>query len=190
MFYLFRRRFQQSYSKMALCGDVSKFFIIGSVLQTLALVLHIIGLASPYWVYFEDVEDDFKRKSNAGLWLACDIISDGSQHINTCTYTSSSELDWFKAVQAFACLGLIFLLFGIVALAVKRCMDKASILYLSAGLTFAGAVCILITIAVYAAKITDLGISGYLHFAFAFCIIAMILAIPAGIFIIIEASKK
>ncbi|XP_062598714.1 uncharacterized protein LOC134260144 isoform X2 [Saccostrea cucullata] len=173
---------------MAFCGDVSKFCIIGSVLQTLAFVLHIIGFASPYWIYSKESRGPASLQVNAGLWQSCNTVSGAGQDVTTCTDISIAP-DWFKAVQAFACLGLISLLIAVVALAVKRCMDKALLFYLSAGLTFAGAVCILISIAVYAAKYTNTVADVHFHFAFAFCIIAMILAIPAGFFIIIEASK-
>ncbi|XP_061172620.1 uncharacterized protein LOC133181966 [Saccostrea echinata] len=169
---------------MALFGEVSKFFVIGFVLQIIALVIDIVGFASPYWIKGESSIDGIKVEAHGGLWKYC-ISSDFSgQDVSNCNQVVTNA-GWFKAVQAFACLGLICLLIAVVALPIKLRLDKASLLHLSAGLTFAGAICILISIAVFAAKEKESGATGHFHFAFAFCVIAMILAIPAGILIIV-----
>ena len=47
------------------------------VMVFIALIIHIIGFAAPYWFYYEFNETKF----NAGIWNLCVALNDG---ISTC----------------------------------------------------------------------------------------------------------
>jgi hypothetical protein len=47
--------------------DISKVLLVALVLAICALVLQLIGLASPYWMTFESGS----TKVNSGLWRTC-----------------------------------------------------------------------------------------------------------------------
>lgn len=166
--------------------DASKFILIGLVLTICAFIFQVIGLASPYWIFAESGGN----KVYSGLWKSCAY----SKALDKTVCNDWPKVqDWFKAVRATSILGFISLLVGIVMILLKMFVvkDMKPVLFAGIGAAFVGALFILISIAVYASKADDLvrGTSVDYHFAFAFCIIAMLAALGAGAIMIVEALK-
>lgn len=166
--------------------DASKFILIGLVLTICAFIFQIIGLASPYWIFIESGGN----KAYSGLWKSC--LYSKSLDKTACSDWTEVQ-DWFNAVRATSILGFISLLVAIVVILLKMFVmkDMKPILFAAIGSAFVGALFILISIAVYASKADGLvmGTSLDYHFAFAFCIIAMLAALGAGAIMIMDALK-
>nr|XP_022345484.1 uncharacterized protein LOC111138023 [Crassostrea virginica] len=171
----------------------SKFLLIGFVLTICAVIFQLIGLASPYWISFEFELAGAAYSVYTGLWKYCTVV----QEITTCVdSTDNIKEDWFKAVRAMTIMGFLALVVALVMTILKLfVMKEKDILQFAAVATaFAAAVFILISIAITAAKVKDdplfKSIDYSYHFAFAFCILAMLAAIGAGCIILVDALKK
>ncbi|XP_061180387.1 uncharacterized protein LOC133188929 [Saccostrea echinata] len=167
--------------------EASKFLLIALVTTICAAVFQLIGLASPYWIFI----DATLLKINSGLWKTCtELVLTGD---NECTDVELTDDDWLKAVRAMSVLGFLVLVVAAVMAILKLFVlkDKQIILFVAIGTAFAGAVFILISVAVYAAKTNDLYENSDFnyHFAFAFSIIGMIAAIGAGVVMLVEIMK-
>ncbi|CAC5401950.1 CACNG6 [Mytilus coruscus] len=160
---------------MAIFGDAKPITMAGFIVGIVSFVLQLIGFATPYWRYA-------KRGSVAlhyGLWQTC---------LPTCVkfdcgvFGCTSAL---KGTQALETLAFIILLAAVVLVAVQLFMMKDKDI-----LKKAGAVCCivagvfaLIGVIVFA---TQNGIEkSNLHFSFAFCIIAAVGGIVAGVLLVI-----
>ncbi|XP_061166775.1 uncharacterized protein LOC133175647 [Saccostrea echinata] len=160
-----------------------KAMLIGFILAIIAFVFHLIGFASPYWIN----SDSFTRAVHYGLWKVCGVFSSGCADI-------TNPADWLKASQAFAVLAFICYLAAVVCSALKLFVlkDKKIILFAAIGAVFVGAFCALLSIVIYAVKQGDIANSNLFdyHFAFAFCIIGMLIAIASGICFILEMKNS
>nr|XP_034336550.1 uncharacterized protein LOC105346258 [Crassostrea gigas] len=172
--------------------DASKFIRIGLVLTICAFIFQLIGLASPYWTFAESEG----YKGYLGLWKFCIY----SKVLDTSKCTDWPLIpDWLEAVRATSILGSLLVLAAIVMLILRMFVmqDRNPVLFAAIGTTFVGAISILISIAVYASKGDELskedaviqGASADYHFAFAFCILAMLAALGAGAIMMIEVVK-
>lgn len=161
--------------------------IVALVLTICALVFQIIGLASPYWFYWEFGT----TKTYSGLWKTCTEL----QETTDCRDFDDKK-DWLEAVQAMSILGFLVLLVAVVMTILKLFVmkDNKPVLFAGIGTSFAGGIFILIAVAVYAAKTNDrfdkLNVDFDYHFAFAFSIIAMITAFAAGGVMIFGMMKE
>ncbi|XP_062579867.1 uncharacterized protein LOC134241861 [Saccostrea cucullata] len=105
--------------------------------------------------------------------------------------------DDLNAVRAMGILGLLVLVVAVIMTVLKMFVlkEKKSILFGAVGTAFAGAVFILISIAIFAARAKDLvtlvtvDLDIDYHFAFALSIIGMIAAIGAGAVMLVEIMK-
>nr|XP_022303781.1 claudin-1-like [Crassostrea virginica] len=162
----------------------SKFILVGAVLAFCAFILQVIGLASPYWVTY----DYGGAKVYMGLWKFCVKNTLGTNCVDSSDIILKAE--WLSAVKAMSIMGLLALIVALGMAGLKLfVMKENKVLRLVAiTATFAAAGFILISIAVYAAKMNDLfpTILKY-HFAFAFCILAMLSAIGAGCLMLKDA---
>ncbi|XP_052690556.1 uncharacterized protein LOC128168352 [Crassostrea angulata] len=105
-----------------------------------------------------------------------------------------SVSDWFKAVRATSIMGFISLLVALVMTILKMFFmkDKKPIVLAAIGTAFIGDLFILISIAVYSSKVGDLTTSQITHdyhFAFVFCILAMLAAVGAGSVMVVDAVR-
>ncbi|XP_062598715.1 uncharacterized protein LOC134260145 [Saccostrea cucullata] len=161
-----------------------KAMLIGFILAIIAFVFHLIGFASPFWVN----ADILSHSIHYGLWKVCGVLTSGCLDI-------TNPPDWLKASQAFAILAFICFLAAVVCSALKLFVlkDKKIILFATIGAVFVGAFCVLLSIAIYAGKKDNLTGGSSLfnfHFAFAFCIIGMLVAIASGICFILELKNS
>lgn len=166
--------------------EASKLLLTALVLIICAFICQLIGLASPYWISFEILG----IKAHSGLWKSCAIVK--LLDIDEC---ADYEIitDWLKAVRATSIMGFISLLVALVMTILKLFFlkDMKPALFAAIGTAFIGALFILISIAVYAAKtgeLTSHSVFEY-HFAFVFCILAMLAALGAGSVMVVDAVK-
>lgn len=166
--------------------EASKFVLIGLVLTICAFICQLIGLASPYWIYI----DHGVTKAYGGLWKSC--FYDKASDKTVCS-DYLIVLDWMKAVRATSIIGFLLFLVALVMVILKMFVtkDKKPVLFAAIGTAFAGAIFVLTSIAVYASKQDEIirGTSLQYHFAFAFCIIAMLAALGAGAIMMVDAIK-
>ncbi|XP_048727491.1 uncharacterized protein LOC125645736 [Ostrea edulis] len=170
--------------------DVSKVLLVALILVICAVIFQLIGLASPYWV----TADTATTKTNSGLWRTC---TEGVQTgLTTCVDTKDIFLDndWLEAAQAMGILAFLALLVAVVTTILKLFVmkDKKPLLFAAIGSSFAGALFILISISVYADNLNDMFSSRSFDYAFAFVfsILGMIVAIGAGVAMLVELLKK
>ncbi|XP_061164959.1 protein NKG7-like [Saccostrea echinata] len=166
---------------------MGKCLHIALVLTAVAVICQLIGLASPYWVAYESPSIN----AHSGLWKVCfEIIRTEKTE---CQDIETME-DWFKAVRAMSILGFLVLLVPVVLLLLKLFVlkEQKQLLLAAIGAAFAGALFILISIAVYSGKKNEMfasSISINFHFAFVFCIIGMLAAIGSGVVMLVEKSR-
>ncbi|XP_061188426.1 uncharacterized protein LOC133196570 [Saccostrea echinata] len=173
------------------CGGHSIFFVSGCLFLLTALILDVIGVAAPYWIYGETSG----LKVNAGLWKECATADIFGQKISKCTeYGEGPVLDWLKAVRAFGLLGIFISTIAIISAILKiRLKDRVFVLIIAIILSFISAVCTIVSIAVYAGKYHELEKDDSFvkfSFAFAFCAVSIVLSVIAGICLIIELAKR
>lgn len=149
---------------------------VGFILTIVALVIDLIGFAAPYWWYLEIGNG----KLYAGIWKSC-----GDNGVSTsCTdYVDVKNLDsWREAVQAMETLGFLCLIAALVVVILKLFVlkDKPILKWVAVGCLAAAAAFILIGVCIYGGE-APTGETDNLHFAFAFVIIAAIVAIVASI---------
>lgn len=170
--------------------EASKLLLTGLVLIICAFICQLIGLASPYWVSYEILG----IKVHTGLWKTCTKVK--LLDIDECAdYDSEITPDWLKAVRATSILGFVSLLVALVVTILKLFFLKnmKPALFAVIGTAFIGALFILISIAVYSSKIGDFGLSQITydyHFAFVFCIMAMLAAVAAGSVMVVDAVRS
>ncbi|XP_055998262.1 uncharacterized protein LOC125677535 isoform X1 [Ostrea edulis] len=165
--------------------DASKCLLIALVLIICGVIFQVIGLASPYWINIDGAGTNLHQ----GLWKSCNDFTGE----NVCTDLGTPP-DWLKAVRAMGILGVLTLVVAALMTVLKLFVmkDKKPILLVAIGASFAGAFFILISIAVYASKASDLLLLSDFkyHFAFAFSIIGMIAAIAAGVAMLMDMKQN
>ncbi|XP_062584165.1 uncharacterized protein LOC134250907 [Saccostrea cucullata] len=174
------------------CGGNSIFFVLGCLFLLTALILDVIGVAAPYWIYGEISG----LKLYAGLWKEC-VTSDinGQKKSGCIKYGDDIDVpDWLKAVQAFGLLGIFTLTFALISAILRiRFKDRSLVLIVAIILSFISAVCTIVSIAVYAGKYPELRNDRSFvkfSFAFAFCAVSIVLSAIGGICMIIEIAKR
>ncbi|XP_053391518.1 uncharacterized protein LOC128554286 isoform X1 [Mercenaria mercenaria] len=169
--------------------------LIGLGLAAASLLINIIGLAIPYWLYNSGTSKIFGRKVTAkayqGLWSRCVSVSGGGQSSSSCTSLSNEYLDdAYKATRAMEILGMLLILVALVVVLLKQFVmkDKAFLPKIGAGCAiFAGILMIIGTI-IFA---TMDGIeSSNLHAGFALCIIAGVKGIAAGVVMFLASGSS
>ncbi|XP_061166678.1 epithelial membrane protein 1-like [Saccostrea echinata] len=171
------------------CGGNSKFFVFGFLFMLLSLILDIVGVAAPYWIYGEKGSG----KVYLGLWKICVSGDISGYNISGCSEFEDVP-DWFKAVRGFGLLGILISAIGLISALLKTCLkDRVSVLIIAIIMSFISAVCTVVSIAVFAEKHYDLvKDSSFVNFsfAFAFCAVSIVLSAIAGICMIIEIAKR
>ncbi|XP_052687233.1 uncharacterized protein LOC128166221 [Crassostrea angulata] len=169
--------------------EASKILLTGFVLIICAFICQLIGLASPYWISFENLG----MKEHIGLWKFCAKVK--SLDKDECAHHDWEIIpDWLKAVRATSSLGFLTLLVALEMTILKLFFlkDMKPALFAAIGTAFMGALFILISLAVFVAKTADLiSHSGYkYHFAFVFCILAMLAAVGSGSVMVVDAVRS
>ncbi|XP_076456936.1 uncharacterized protein LOC143291145 [Babylonia areolata] len=161
----------------------------------LALILQIVGLATPAWTTYEEVRHRFSYES--GLWNMCvnDICLKISLSKRIFGKGDDDDVpDLLYACRAFGILGVLEMAASL-ACAVLTCFmsDKAKMFTLvAAGAAAVGAVCSLIEFAVYAGKEPFLNQSFLDHrlgYSFALTVVAFVLAVVAVALFIVGQRK-
>ncbi|KAK3582717.1 hypothetical protein CHS0354_039754 [Potamilus streckersoni] len=165
-------------------GGTSAFKKLVIVLLVFCFILDLVGFVIPYWYYTESTLLGITVKSYGGLWTVCSEVS----LLLTCgDYVSSTLVDWFRAVRAFSALGFLLFLASLVVVIAHTCSkSKKKLIYLvGVCLTFVGAICAMISFAIYAGNAT--GNLSKFHAAFYITIVAFVLGLVTGILGILDA---
>ncbi|WAR00083.1 hypothetical protein MAR_024455 [Mya arenaria] len=119
----------------------SVIWIIAAVLLFIALVLHVVGVATDYWVNVLGI--------HSGLWRTCAL--------GTCAYAGTDvTTDWLKGTQAVEIIGLLLGFIALLAISVILCFPK---LYRWRAIALVSAllagVLIIVGVIIYGAKVED-----------------------------------
>ncbi|CAC5401949.1 unnamed protein product [Mytilus coruscus] len=160
---------------MGIFGDAKPITIAGFIVAIVSFVLQLIGFATPYWMYAYTGG----VAVHYGLWQIC---------LPTCVKYDCGLpgcASAFKGTQALETLAFMILLAAVVLVAIQLFVMKDKDILKKSGSVcciVAGAFA-LIGIIVFA---TQNGIvTSNLHFSFAFCIIAAVGGIVAGVLLLI-----
>ncbi|XP_063419737.1 uncharacterized protein LOC134704884 [Mytilus trossulus] len=160
---------------MGIFGDAKPLTVAGFLSAIVSSVLQLIGFATPFWIYVK-IQG---VAVHSGLWQAC---------IST-TCTSGCGVfgcpNALKGTQALETLAFIILLAAVVLVAVQLFVMKDKDIMKKAGAVccIVAGVFAIIGVIVYA---TQEGVKiSTLHFSFAFCVIAAVGGIVAGVLLII-----
>ncbi|XP_048728627.1 uncharacterized protein LOC125646415 [Ostrea edulis] len=152
-----------------------------------ALLLNVIGMGTPYWVYEASVGSTIY----AGLWQYCRQVL---YTIIPCKDINEFPgMKWVKMVQALMILSVMCFGGGFICLTLKIWVlkDRKEILHAVLLSTFAGAFLTLVAISRAAdMKERYLGDTYTLHFSFAFCILGMLLGSAACILLTVDRLKN
>ncbi|XP_052805461.1 uncharacterized protein LOC128234893 [Mya arenaria] len=175
--------------------------LVGLGLLSLGGLLHLIGLATPYWysMYYQNnlVKDGYD--GHHGLWVTCRNL--GPFGLKDCQSHGSGDLEVAGFIQATRALEILALLFGIVCilvtglwfiLAIQK--HRMILMISSLGSGFLCALFGIIGIIVYGAEVNNLEDSlnkestGYLwtlrlDWSFALCTVSSIIAVISVILI-------
>lgn len=210
---------------MAGWGAASIPLKVALIVLCLAFVVFIIGFATKGWAeteYPSEMGVISRRipvyvEQELGLWNFenCikarydyryrddDLRRYGRNRLFVCT-TNDIDLfikglrycaDWYRAVQAMECIGLILMVAALILLFLYFFVDsikQKKYLYIIIGLTFGAVVCIVIGAAVYGSKIKEIIYVSYVYklgWSFGLAVAGAILAFVAGIAEIIELRK-
>ncbi|CAC5407457.1 unnamed protein product [Mytilus coruscus] len=164
-------------------AGINLLTFVGFVLTIVAAVFDLIGFVTPYWVSGSTTAvvalTSVNVDANEGLWRYCQTV------LGDTTCQSQGDRDvgsWFEAVQAMETLGFLCLIAAVIVVILKLFVlkDKPVLKAVGIGCLAAAAAFILIGVCVFGAKGSSLQTEN-LHFAFAFVIIAAIIAIVASV---------
>ncbi|XP_069107079.1 protein NKG7-like [Argopecten irradians] len=152
-------------------GDAPLLFKIALGCGLAGLLFHLIGLATPYWTSLTLFENTiFESSYHAGLWRGCSGSICGKV---------SNAASWLEAVQAFAILGFLAGVAGIVLAFLYMFVEqlKKDVVYIVAAIgNLAAAGCIFLSIVIYGSKVEN-GLS----WSFGLSIVGMIFFGVAGV---------
>ncbi|CAC5380130.1 unnamed protein product [Mytilus coruscus] len=162
---------------MKCCNDTPPLVIAGFIITVLAFVLHFIGYVTSYWLaWFGEYE------SLIGLWQRCDHIK---YIYNKCTSMQDfrDQPVKFTATQVLESLALIGYIAAVVCATLHAFVVKQRSLFIAGATTncVAGSLGLIGCIIFCTAETIALN---HLHFSFAFCFIAGIGGIVAGVFFV------
>ncbi|XP_069134021.1 uncharacterized protein [Argopecten irradians] len=138
-------------------SEASVLLKVALFILPLALILQIVGLATPNWSSVSGSRSGITVTANVGLWKACSSISNtGSECV-----TYPDVLDWMKSSRAFAIIGML----GVAAAAILEALctivlNKAShkMAYILATVTaFIGAAAIILSVIIWGVNNDELG---------------------------------
>lgn len=162
--------------------------IIATVLSGLSVVLDIVGLAIPYWLY--GIDDDDGSIFYVGLWESC---GRGADIPEICMSFPGDVPGAIVATRALELSGMSLLVLALAVTLLKQFVFKDKIILAKVGSVWAvvaGLLMIIGTI-VFATDSTirtaghmsaSLGLKLNLHAGFGLCIVAGVLALLSGIF--------
>ncbi|XP_013397472.1 lens fiber membrane intrinsic protein [Lingula anatina] len=159
---------------------LSKEYKASLITSPIALLLFVIGFATPYWVAgsYKVVVD---IEVNSGLWEKC--------LAGNC-FAPSNE-DWLDASRAMACLGLLCAIITVVLAALYVCVsrfDKPAVPFAQGALHLAAALFVLIGDIVFAVHAVDKDIM--ISWSIILTMLMIVLEIVSGILVILHARKS
>ncbi|XP_045177032.1 uncharacterized protein LOC123537396 [Mercenaria mercenaria] len=156
---------------------------VGIGLCAASLLLNIVGLAIPYWVY-ASVGD---IKHYYGLWLRCA----SARGLTECAKIPDIVLnDAYKATRAMEILGMLLILAALVVVLLKQFVmkDKALLPKIGAGCAIFAGILMIIGTNIFAT--IDRTESSNLHAGFALCIVAGVIGIAAGVLMFLASGSS
>lgn len=169
--------------------------LVGIGLAVASLVINIIGLAIPYWLYSSQsvaiLTVTITSKTYQGLWSLCVSESGYGQSSSTCVSIPDALLDdAYKATRAMEILGMLVILAAVVCVLLKQfhMKDQALLPKIGAICAFVAGILMIIGTIIFATR--DYVNSSDLHAGFALCIIAGIIGIVAGVVIFLGSKAN
>ncbi|XP_048774235.2 uncharacterized protein LOC125679234 [Ostrea edulis] len=151
-------------------------------LIVLCLIIHITVFSVPTWVYYKDSVST----SYFGLWTLCTGMVGKVTCVPTSGHPSFSGQDWFRAVQALECLGLIAIIsanvcsfISIFLVTAERLLNLATVILMNVAAVF-----ILIGSIIFGVRVNSIPstvvLAEYLYVPYGFNIVGGALCSVAG----------
>ncbi|XP_063403733.1 uncharacterized protein LOC134687401 isoform X2 [Mytilus trossulus] len=164
---------------------VSKVLMISFILMLIALLVYVIGFATPHLV---DIELP-PYKIYGGLWVRCQSLNDVKNCMDTADFQGTlgnlGNRGWFKASRATSILGVIFLVTAIICVGLKLFAFKEKTYILIAGIcmTIAAVVFILVAVIIFTQSVEEVTFQYPFNYGFSFAliIVGMCIAVIAGV---------
>ncbi|XP_069133574.1 claudin-4-like [Argopecten irradians] len=175
------------------CTEASVFLKIALVIFPIALILQIVGLATPNWSSVSATISGQTITQSNGLWAVC-ASSNGEKQ---CQNYDIVE-DWVVACRAFAIIGMATvaaaaILEVLCTVALSKSSHKIAYI-LDVIIAFLGAGAVILACIIWAAKISDSGASAglslELSYSFGLSIAAGLLSGIGGILATIDLCKS
>ncbi|OWF56760.1 uncharacterized protein C16orf52 homolog [Mizuhopecten yessoensis] len=171
-------------------SDSSSLLKTALAVFPLALILHIVGLATPSWATNSGSSGGISFRVTAGLWKQCNTVHGETE----CIIYPQPE-DWQKACQAFGIIGVLAvsaaaILEGLCTVLLTK--SKHKIFFIATTLlAFLGAGSIILTAIIWAAKIFELQLTDLvLSWSFGLSIAGAVLSGVGGILMAIDLCQN
>ncbi|KAK3088030.1 hypothetical protein FSP39_013695 [Pinctada imbricata] len=181
---------------------VEVFPLVGLILSAVALVLDIALSFSPmYWYYRKQEVGSVTTETFLGLWRYCSKRDTGSTTTETCQDHNDdsyfADRMFVGGAQVFQCLAFLLLVATIVFLILKMFVlkDKSFLTPLACAHAFWAALCLIASAGTFGQGIKVFNSNNYdfrddLHFSLAFAVICGIVALVAGIILLVDMIKN
>ncbi|XP_060066731.1 uncharacterized protein LOC132547015 [Ylistrum balloti] len=169
-------------------SESSVLLKIALVVLPLALILHIVGLATPHWSSHSVTEQGITIGAVVGLWKGCLSENGASQ----CT-SYDDVPGWLNGCRAFGIIGVLAvaaaaILEALCTIALSKDTHKIAFI-LSTITAFVGAGSIILCAIIWAAKASDLSSTGDLAWSFGLSIAGGVLAGLGGLLVSINLCQ-
>ncbi|KAK7114870.1 hypothetical protein V1264_000854 [Littorina saxatilis] len=154
---------------------------VALILLIVANLFSWIAFTTTSWGYIDSNIVNFRGD---GLWMRC------GESVG-CSRSDGTRLDWYAAFQAFGIFGFVginlAMLLVVLTMFVGSCKGNAEANMGAVIMCFAGAVCWLIAVIIFAAEWPDWvgNVPDKFGFSFALAIIALIISVVAGILLVV-----
>ncbi|XP_033751725.1 uncharacterized protein LOC117335677 [Pecten maximus] len=174
-------------------SDSSVLLKIALVILPLALILHIVGLATPSWSAISVSVAGVSASQSIGLWSTCGTTAGNTECVSFDDVPNLEVSDWLKACRAFGIIGVLAVAAAAilaVLCTVALSKDSHKIAYILATvIAFVGAAACILSCIIWAGKVDDLIAGLDLSYSFALSIVAGVLAGIGGILEAIDLCK-
>ncbi|OWF56761.1 uncharacterized protein LOC110459277 [Mizuhopecten yessoensis] len=171
-------------------SDSSALLKIALILLPLALILHIVGIATPNWSSYSASSGAVSTSLSYGLWKLCVEVNGVSECANY-----PNVQDWVKACQAFGIIGVLAVAgAAILEVLCTIVLSKAThkVAFIAAAITaFVGAASIILSAIIWSAKVTEFGNTELdLSWSFGLSITGGVLAGIGGILVALDLCQN